>query len=118
MTTSTNMLKTVKPTTTAPRLPVLAEREAAHGPFSSFCSITADIRDAVFVPLQARGIKLPLVLQTSLEMICFKLARIANGNPNNPDTWLDIAGYAQLGLEHLTPQAPQPAAEEATNGPI
>lgn len=36
------------------------------------------------------------VQKECLDVICTKLARIANGNPDNRDSWLDIAGYAQL----------------------
>lgn len=32
----------------------------------------------------------------AMEMICTKIARLATGNPNHYDSWLDIAGYAQL----------------------
>lgn len=35
-------------------------------------------------------------MQESLDMICNKLARIANGNPYYDDSWHDIAGYARL----------------------
>ena len=34
--------------------------------------------------------------QEALEMICHKLGRIANGDPNYADSWIDIAGYAKL----------------------
>jgi hypothetical protein len=32
----------------------------------------------------------------ALQMIASKLARIVIGNPNHRDSWIDIAGYAQL----------------------
>jgi hypothetical protein len=32
----------------------------------------------------------------SIEMILHKISRIVNGNPNNPDSWLDIEGYARI----------------------
>ena len=35
-------------------------------------------------------------MQESLDMICNKLARIANGNPYYDDSWHDISGYARL----------------------
>lgn len=37
----------------------------------------------------------------SLEMICHKIARILNGDPNYADSWIDIAGYAQLVADRL-----------------
>ena len=37
----------------------------------------------------------------ALEMIVHKMARIVNGNPDNADSWLDIAGYAMLVADRL-----------------
>lgn len=34
-------------------------------------------------------------------MILHKLARIANGQANQPDSWADIAGYATLMVREL-----------------
>jgi hypothetical protein len=34
--------------------------------------------------------------QESLDLIFTKIGRILNGNPDNPDSWHDIAGYATL----------------------
>ena len=36
-----------------------------------------------------------------LEMLCLKLGRIANGDPNYEDNWRDIAGYAELTADIL-----------------
>jgi hypothetical protein len=38
----------------------------------------------------------------SLDMICNKIGRIVNGDPRLIDSWLDIAGYAQLVVDELT----------------
>jgi hypothetical protein len=35
------------------------------------------------------------------EMIAHKLGRIVNGDPNYADSWVDIAGYAQLVVNEL-----------------
>lgn len=37
----------------------------------------------------------------SLEMIMHKIARIVNGDPDYDDSWVDIAGYAQLVVNHI-----------------
>jgi hypothetical protein len=34
-------------------------------------------------------------------MICHKLGRIVNGDPNYADSWIDIAGYAKLVADRL-----------------
>jgi hypothetical protein len=36
-----------------------------------------------------------------MEMICHKMARIMNGDPNYSDSWHDIAGYAKLVADRL-----------------
>lgn len=36
------------------------------------------------------------VQKECMDVICTKLARIVHGNSDNRDSWLDIAGYAQL----------------------
>ena len=37
----------------------------------------------------------------ALEMIMRKVGRILNGDPNYADSWVDIAGYAQLIVDTL-----------------
>jgi hypothetical protein len=37
----------------------------------------------------------------ALEMICHKIARVLNGDPNHHDHWHDIAGYATLVANRL-----------------
>jgi hypothetical protein len=39
----------------------------------------------------------------AFEMNAHKVGRILNGDPNWPDSWHDIAGYAQLVANRLTP---------------
>ena len=40
----------------------------------------------------------------ALDMICHKIARIVNGDPNYVDSWDDIAGYATLVANRLGSQ--------------
>jgi len=37
----------------------------------------------------------------ALDMIAHKIARILNGDPDYADSWVDIAGYAQLVANRL-----------------
>lgn len=41
------------------------------------------------------------VKKEALAMIATKIARIVNGNSDDPDHWRDIAGYAELVVHHL-----------------
>jgi hypothetical protein len=48
--------------------------------------------------------KLAPYQKEAIEMICHKLGRILCGNPDTPDHWLDIAGYATLAHDLISPQ--------------
>jgi hypothetical protein len=37
----------------------------------------------------------------ALDMICHKIGRIVNGDPDYADSWIDIAGYAKLVADRL-----------------
>lgn len=49
--------------------------------------------------------KMTDVQRESLDLIATKLARIVCGNPHNPDSWLDVEGYAKLVRDRI-PLAP------------
>jgi len=73
---------------------VLSTREKTHGSYPSTAKISQSIKDAM------RGspnwIRLTDVQAESLEMIAVKLARILCGDPDFPDHWQDVIGYAKL----------------------
>lgn len=48
---------------------------------------------------------LSAVQRESLDMMATKIARIVCGDPNDPDHWLDIEGYAKLARDRI-PVAP------------
>lgn len=41
------------------------------------------------------------VQREALDMIAHKIGRIICGNPNHPDSWIDIAGYATLAHDRI-----------------
>lgn len=41
--------------------------------------------------------------QEALEMIAHKMGRLAHGDPDHLDSWVDIVGYAQLVVDRLQP---------------
>ena len=75
----------------------LAERGARYGEFHTHAEISQSLKKIV---LAERKLLEPYQRE-ALEMICHKLARIVNGDPNYADSWLDIAGYAQLVVQEL-----------------
>lgn len=78
------------------RDPLLIEREKTHGAFewNAFVSqrIKSVFRNCPGYADFSDGHK------EALDMIALKLARLLQ-NPNHEDHWMDIAGYASLGLE-------------------
>jgi len=71
----------------------LKQRQKTHGDFATHAAISQELKAVLwehdFQELDADQIE-------ALEMICHKIARVLNGNPNHHDHWHDIAGYATL----------------------
>lgn len=90
------------PTTVAPNGDVeatLLERGKNYGPYKFQATISQSLKDVMRkTPGFAR---MSPYQQESLDMIANKLGRILNGDPNYVDSWLDIAGYAQLVVDQL-----------------
>lgn len=80
---------------------VLLERGDRYGHFVGVATISQNLKYAINVALQERCKTLPVEQIEALDMICNKLGRIINGDNNYADSWLDIAGYAQLVADRL-----------------
>jgi len=74
---------------------LLNEREQTHGRFEEVAYTARTIRYAMVRD------GLSAVQEEALNMIASKLARITCGNPDEPDHWRDIAGYAELVVRDL-----------------
>jgi hypothetical protein len=77
----------------------LNERGKRYGKFTGHAEITQAIKSVMF------NSRSDLVLASdqreALEMIAHKIGRIINGDPDYADSWVDIAGYAQLVADRL-----------------
>lgn len=79
---------------------VIEDREAAHGDYAKQASVAVALK---LLMRQSPGwLKLSSPQQESLDMIAVKTSRILHGNPNEPDHWRDISGYATLITNLLT----------------
>lgn len=79
---------------------VLEEREASYGKFITHAELAQDLKHLIkgsMHPLKG----LDADQAEALDMICHKIARIINGNPDYIDNWVDIAGYAMLVANRL-----------------
>ena len=78
---------------------VLNERGSRYGSFLKHAVITQRLK-AVMTDTP-NWIALNDDMVESLEMIAHKIGRILNGDPTYADSWVDIAGYAQLVADRL-----------------
>lgn len=80
---------------------ILAERGGRYGKFTGHAQISQDLKNILGLHLKTRSKVLDADQVEALDMICHKIARIINGDPNYADSWVDIAGYAQLVADRL-----------------
>ena len=81
---------------------ILAERKMQHGDFSDHARYTQSLKN--YVRQNSKWSELTFVQQEAIEMIIHKLGRIMAGDPNHRDHWDDIAGYARLVAERISPK--------------
>lgn len=72
----------------------LNQRQQTHGYFPDVATTSQNIKNAM--SNEPEWDKLSTYQSEALTVIAQKIARILNGNPNEPDHWHDIAGYATL----------------------
>jgi hypothetical protein len=77
----------------------LNERGKRYGEFRDHARITQRLKAECAA--QPKWERLTHSQREALEMICHKIGRILNGDPNYDDSWRDIAGYAQLVVNEL-----------------
>lgn len=80
---------------------ILAERGSRYGKFTGHAQIAQELKQVIAAHAQKRLKVLRPNQQEALDMICHKIGRIINGDPNYADSWIDIAGYAKLVADQL-----------------
>jgi hypothetical protein len=80
---------------------LIDEREKTHGPFERTASAYCLLQEAIKAAARESNSAASAPVVTAIDMIAMKLARIIAGNPNEPDHWRDIAGYAELVVRSL-----------------
>lgn len=77
--------------------PPITERQATHGSFADNANVAQAIKNTIrYAPNWSH---LHPSQREALDLIASKIGRIMSGDPYHGDHWLDISGYAQLGLE-------------------
>ena len=77
----------------------LTERGKRYGVFTAHAAITQELKSVIRSRMNGKIIAPDQV--EALEMICHKIGRIVNGDPDYADSWVDIAGYAKLVADRL-----------------
>lgn len=80
----------------------LQQRGNRYGKFVHHAEITMALKQVIAEHMATHHI--PAMApdqQEALDMICHKIGRIVNGDPNYDDSWIDIAGYAKLVADRL-----------------
>jgi hypothetical protein len=86
---------------------ILKERGKRYGDFYNHAEITQALK-STFYTLSPQTKHLTPAMSEAIDMIFHKLGRIGNGDPFYLDSWVDIAGYAQLVVDILEGQEDEP----------
>lgn len=78
---------------------VLQERGATYGDFRTVAYRSQSIQTQMRLDDSTK--RYNDVQREALQMIASKLARIASGDANHRDSWIDIAGYAKLAADSI-----------------
>jgi hypothetical protein len=80
---------------------ILDERGKRYGTFVGHAEVSQQLKTVMADALMQRSKDITNDQHEALDMIAHKIARIINGDPNYADSWIDIAGYAQLVADRL-----------------
>ena len=100
---------------------ILNERQKTHGDFKYVADIAQELKG--YMRKWDGWHRINTAQAEALEMIASKIGRILSGNPNEPDHWRDIAGYATLALNACSaasggPTGPRAGCSPATPAPV
>lgn len=80
---------------------ILDQRHQTYGRFIDLAEVAIELRSVIRKHMDMRGKTWEPDQEEALNMICSKIARIVNGDPNHLDSWRDIAGYATLAADRI-----------------
>ena len=79
----------------------LQERGKRYGAFVGHAEVTQHLKAYYRDELAKRGKTMQPDQYEAMDMVMHKIGRIVNGDPDYADSWIDIAGYAQLVADRL-----------------
>jgi hypothetical protein len=78
---------------------ILQQRGGTHGNFTDNARFSQQLK--FIVELSPNWENMSDVQREALHMILHKISRICAGNPDEPDHWADMAGYATLVVDRI-----------------
>jgi hypothetical protein len=94
----------------------LEQRGKRYGRFADNAQVTQGLKLVVADYLRSKGRMLAADQQEALDMIFHKAGRIVCGDPDYPDNWHDIAGYAKRVEDRLNADGEKTLRIELANG--
>ena len=87
---------------------LLVERGKSHGKFADQAEVAEMLKWCLRQGIDASPNIFSPAQMYALDMFMNKVSRIVMGNPNEPDHWQDIVGYATLALEDIKQESSDP----------
>lgn len=84
---------------------ILNQRGSRYGNFLDHARITYKLKEVARNFAEEKGKTFAVDQCEAMDMIFHKIGRILNGDPDYADSWVDIAGYAQLVADRLQGKA-------------
>ena len=78
----------------------LEQRRSTHGDFAEQAETAYSLKDVAHSSINWHKFDYPQ--KEAIDMVLHKLSRLLCGHPHNLDSWRDIVGYAQLGVDYTT----------------
>ena len=98
---------------------VLDERASRYGTFANHAEISQSLQEVLWDAPNWH--KMPLDTRQAFVVICDKMARALNGDPEYDDNFVDIIGYSTLVLNRIKADAREdvkPKMDFKTHSPI
>jgi hypothetical protein len=80
---------------------ILDTRQTQYGLFINGATVMIKLKSVLQQHCDLVGTRFEPDQEEAMHMIVHKIGRIVNGNPDNVDSWRDIAGYATLVADRL-----------------
>ncbi len=93
---------------------IMEERGNSYGDFGHQAMCAQTLKQILHGHAHRHAVDLSGEQKEAIDMLCTKLSRIVNGDPNKVDSWRDVEGYAKLIADRLEEQQQRAVANNVT----